>query len=206
MSKSEGTPKARRLVYWALLVVVVALVLVVEVIACLVFTFVEVSAIKSKVKSLQQYTQQINVTSMNRCDTLASMFQSLNMLFEASLSQVNHTLLNLSLLHENNTQVLICNPNSCASIILFAPSLPSGDYWIRSSNGSAVRVYCDMTRSCGNITGGWMRVAELDMTDPTILYPSNLMLQTEDSSRVYIPKTSAQPALRFTILQTIRLG
>ena len=30
--------------------------------------------------------------------------------------------------------------------------------------GSAVRVYCDMTRTCGNITGGWMRVAELDMT------------------------------------------
>ena len=30
--------------------------------------------------------------------------------------------------------------------------------------GSAIRVYCDMTRTCGNITGGWMRVAELDMT------------------------------------------
>ena len=25
------------------------------------------------------------------------------------------------------------------------------DYWVRASNGSAVRVYCDMTRSCGRI-------------------------------------------------------
>ena len=79
MSKSEGSARTRRLVYWALLVVV-ALVLVVAVIACLVFSFVEVSAIKSVIKSLQQHTQQTNVTSMKRGDTFASMFQSLNML------------------------------------------------------------------------------------------------------------------------------
>ena len=167
-SKSEGSARARRLVFWALLVV--ALVLVAAVIACIVFTFVEVSPLKSEIKSLQQYTQQINVTSLNRSDTFASMFQSLNMLFKVSLSQVNNSLRNLLLLQENNTQeliyilqnsgLLITFPaTSCASIHLFSPSLPSGDYWIRAFNGSAVSVYCDMTRSCGNITGGWMRVA-----------------------------------------------
>ena len=190
-SKSEGSARARRLVCWALLVV--ALVLVAAVITCLVITIVVVSPLKSEIKSLQQHTQQINVTSMKRSDTFASMFQSLNLLFKASLSQVNHTLL---MLQENNTQELIYNllnsgllitfpADSCVSILLFAPSLPSGYYWIRSSNGSAVRVYCDMTRSCGNITGGWMRVAELDMTDTAIQCPSNLMLQT----RTCIPKT-----------------
>ena len=183
-SKSEGSGRARRLVYWVLVVVV--LVLVAAAIACSVFTLVEVSAIKSDMKSLQQH---INMTSMNRSHTFASMFQSLNMLFKASLSQVNHTLLNLLLLQENNTQELIYNLKnsgllitfpaaSCASVLLFAPSLPSGYYWIRSSNGSAVRVYCDMTRSCGNITGGWMRVAELDMTDTAIQCPSSLRLRT----------------------------
>ena len=117
------------------------------------------------------------------------------MLFKASLSQVNHTIL---MLQENNTQELIFNlknsgllitfpADSCASVLLFAPFFPSGDHWIKSSNGSAVRVYCDMTRSCGNITRGWMRVAELDMTDTAIQCPSNLMLQT----RTCIPKTSA---------------
>ena len=63
---------------------------------------------------------------------------------------------------------------SCAAILQFAPSFPSGHYLIRSSNGSPVRVYCDMTRSCGNITGGWMRVAELDMRDSSSQCPSAL--------------------------------
>ena len=46
---------------------------------------------------------------------------------------------------------------TCAAL---PPSSPSGYYWVRASNGSAVRVYCDMTTSCGD--GGWMRVASLD--------------------------------------------
>ena len=92
-SKYEGSARARRLVCLAL--VVVALVLVAAVFTCLVITFVKVSTLMSEIKSLQQHTQQINVTSMKRSDTFASMFQSLSMLLKASLSQVNHTLLNL---------------------------------------------------------------------------------------------------------------
>ena len=196
-SKYEGSARARRLVCLAL-VVVVALVLVAAVFTCLVITFVKVSTLMSEIKSLQQHTQQINVTSMKRSDTFTSMLQSLSMLFKASLSQVNHTLLNLSLLQENNAQELynlltgqlITFPAaSCASVLLFAPSMPSGYYWINSSNGSAVRVYCDMTRSCGNITRGWMRVAELDMTDTAIQCPSNLTLRSDGNSRTCIPKT-----------------
>ena len=85
---------------------------------------------------------------------------------------------------ENRTQELINNlespglhPNypaaSCAAILHFVPFSPSGHYWIRSSNGSAVRVYCDMTRSCGNITGGWTRVVELDMSNTSQQCPSS---------------------------------
>ena len=87
-----------------------------------------------------------------------------------------------------NSGLLITFPAaSCALVLLFAPSLPSGDYWIKSSNGSAVRVYCDMTRTCGNITGGWMRVAELDMTDTAMQCPRRLMLETVGNSRTCIP-------------------
>ena len=206
-SKSEGSARGRRLVNWVLLVV--ALVLVAAVIACSVFTFVEVSTIKSDMKSLQQRT---NKTSMNRSDTFASMFQNLNMLFKVSLSQVNHILLNLSLLQEKHTQELVYNllnsglfiaftDASCASILLFAPSFPTGDYWIRSSNGSAVRVYCDMTRSCSNITGGWMRVAELDMTDTAIQCPSSLRLRTSPR-RTCVARRSSSPicsSVAFTV-------
>ena len=63
---------------------------------------------------------------------------------------------------------------SCAAVLLFAPLSPSGLYWVSSSNGSAVHVYCDMTRLCGNIIGGWMRVVELDMTDNSTQCPSGL--------------------------------
>ena len=45
------------------------------------------------------------------------------------------------------------------------PSCPSNYYQLRVSNGSVVRVYCDMTLSCGGVTGGWMRVAELNTTN-----------------------------------------
>ena len=54
-------------------------------------------------------------------------------------------------------------PSSCATL---PSSSPSGYYLISPSNGSGpVSVYCDMDRTCGGVTGGWMRVAKLDMTD-----------------------------------------
>ena len=69
--------------------------------------------------------------------------------------------------------------SSCAAIQQFLPFQPSSGYYkIRSSNGSAITAYCDMTRSCGGITGGWMRVAELDMTDTTTQCPDSLELRT----------------------------
>ena len=43
----------------------------------------------------------------------------------------------------------------------------SGRYWIQALNGSAVSVYCATTRVCCDITGGWMRAADLDMTNAT---------------------------------------
>ena len=68
--------------------------------------------------------------------------------------------------------------DSCAAIQKLSPSCPSGYYHVRSSNGSAVSVYCDMTRTCGGITGGWMRVAKLDLNNNTTQCPSGLELLT----------------------------
>ena len=45
---------------------------------------------------------------------------------------------------------------------------------MRASNGSAVHVYCDTTRSCGGVTGGWMRVTRLDFNDTSTSCPSGL--------------------------------
>ena len=57
------------------------------------------------------------------------------------------------------------NPaQSCRSIAIDNPEAASGEYWVRTCSGEAVRVYCDMTNRCcgGNGTSsepGWMRVA-----------------------------------------------
>ena len=51
---------------------------------------------------------------------------------------------------------------------------PSDFYWLRASNGTAVNMYCDMTRTCGRVTGGWMKIAELDMTQNSSQCPRPL--------------------------------
>ena len=65
-----------------------------------------------------------------------------------------------------------CEAESCRRIAEEVPYARSGEYWIRSCSGAAVRVYCEMTASryCSNkgtnsSAPGWMRV-DLDMTNP----------------------------------------
>ncbi len=55
--------------------------------------------------------------------------------------------------------------SSCQDILERDNSSPSGYYWLQTSSTSAEKVYCDMSRICGNVRG-WMRVTQLDMTDP----------------------------------------
>ena len=58
---------------------------------------------------------------------------------------------------------------SCQAIHKLHPSFKSGYYWVTSSNGSTICVYCDMTKSCNNFTGGLTRVVVLnDETRPSI--------------------------------------
>ena len=51
----------------------------------------------------------------------------------------------------------------------------SGYYWI-GEVGSAVRMYCNMSLTCGDQTGGWMRVASIDMTNTSQNCPRGLSL------------------------------
>ena len=68
--------------------------------------------------------------------------------------------------------------DSCAAL---PPSSPSGHYWVRTPTGSAVLVYCDLTRSCGGVTGGWRRVAELDVTNSSEQCPSALRQRNDNN-------------------------
>ena len=90
-------------------------------------------------------------------------------------SELSHFRQDAGILHNSVAQAIpgllpSVPATSCLQVSLY----PSGYYWVRASNGSAVRVYCDMTRSCGGVTGGWLRVASLDFNDTSTSCPSGL--------------------------------
>ncbi len=66
--------------------------------------------------------------------------------------------------------------HSCKDLHKTSPKASSGYYWIKQSSESPVRVYCSMSGTCGNETGGWMRVANIDMRNSSQSCPSGLTL------------------------------
>ncbi len=68
---------------------------------------------------------------------------------------------------------------SCKEILEQNKDSPSDYYWLRASNGNTVKVYCDMTKTCGGVTGGWMRVAQLDTTTNPQYCPYPLSRNTQ---------------------------
>ncbi len=93
--------------------------------------------------------------------------------FQQLIQRLNESFFSLTTIAVLGQSQILPAP-SCAGILFINSSSSSGYYWVTSSNGSAVRVYCDMTRSCGGITGGWTRVASLDMRDNSTQCPSGL--------------------------------
>ena len=73
---------------------------------------------------------------------------------------------------------------SCKEIYDYDPSTPSGWYSIEASDGTTVRKYCDMTRTCGGVTGGWMQVTKLDMKDSSSRCPSGLRERVHPTKRL----------------------
>ena len=78
------------------------------------------------------------------------------------------------------------NPaTSCKEIYECNSTAPSGYYWVRNATGSATQVFCEMnTTNCGNITGGWMRAAYIDMTNENNNCPQGLNYTVASSTRM----------------------
>ena len=128
------------------------------------------------IPDLDDRSQLLNIAFRNETRRLSD-------LLDESRSQLNQTVAALAGLH------MSLPASSCAAL---PPSSPSGYYWVRAaSNGSAVRVYCEMAASSCNVTGGWTRVANLDMTNSSHRCPSGL---TERSSETTSPRTCINPS------------
>ena len=76
---------------------------------------------------------------------------------------------------------------SCADL---PPSAPSGYYLIRNSLHAYTYIYCDMSRTCGGVTGGWMRVFELDMNITSHQCPNGLSQRTDGGLRTCVRNVS----------------
>ena len=138
--------------------------------------------------SIEMVQQDQETSTQELIQTLGNQIQQLN--YSIGMVMLDQEMSNNTiweLLAQFRQDIISINQHilapSCAALIALSPSSPSGYYWVRASNGSAVRVYCDMTRSCGSgVTGGWMRVAELDMTNSSHQCPSELQ-QTDRNGR-----------------------
>ena len=150
------------------------------------------SAIDGNIQLLNISIERINSTAIQSNESYSAYLQlnhtvqQLRVQLSQGFSAIdgNIQLLNVSIERINSSLGSGRHANvavpSCAAL---SPSSPSGYYWVRASNGSPVRVYCDMTRSCGGVTGGWMRVAELDMTISSQECPSSLRERTDSNRR-----------------------
>ena len=73
---------------------------------------------------------------------------------------------------------------SCKELYQCNPALPSGYYNIMTPQG-VERVYCEMdTTNCGNITGGWMRAAYINMTNENNSCPKKLTYTVASTTRM----------------------
>ena len=77
------------------------------------------------------------------------------------------------------------NPaTSCKEVHNCDPTPSSGYYWVNTTTGP-VQVYCEMdTNNCGNITGGWMKAAYIDMTNVNNTCPAGLNYTVVNSTRM----------------------
>ncbi len=141
--------------------------------------------------------QQLNGPVLKLLNSTIGQQSSQYLLIESWVEQ-----LNISIQRVSGECSQLETPQTFLSLCAALPSSsPSGYYWITHlMNNSAVRVYCDMTLSCGNITGGWMRVAELNMSDNNQQCPNELQQQNHSSIRTCVRpnEPGGQTSLNFS--------
>ena len=156
--------------------------------ACVAFAL-QITTLKSEIASSASLEHQLN-TSIDllyqqlsqQNASLDSAYQQLNTSLYEQLSQQNASIdtaykqLNTSIdmLYQQLNQGKASDRPATSCKDLYG-SHSSGYYWI-GEVGSAVRVYCSMSLTCGYLTGGWMRVANIDMTNTSQNCPSELRL------------------------------
>ena len=110
------------------------------------------------------------------CNALATKLQQLDAKINAKLDRL--------IARVNITDFYSPSPllHSCEEIKTNWPDSPSDYYIIADTNGHPRHVYCHMESLC-NYGGGWMRVAYLNMSDPTEECPPGFRLYNQNGIR-----------------------
>ena len=151
------------------------------------------SLLNSSLATINEQIRQVTL-KLARLTELNAQVQQFNSSYEQLNSNIRELALSTHLLFNEaekpGQQDAFYPAASCAAL---PPSSPSGYYYVRDSDRLPSLRYCDMTRTCGNITGGWTRVVKLDMTDRSQQCPQELterLLEGESSVLRWCSKNS----------------
>ena len=134
------------------LAVAVFVILFVAVISMIITIFNKLAGLEAANSSCNEYIRS-NISSLqNELQTIQQV-KDIN----ASLNTLSHEV------RHYISDALEKDVPSCSAILQDKMERVTGNYIVRIPGGLLRSVYCDMTRTCGGITGGWMRVAKLDV-------------------------------------------
>ena len=79
---------------------------------------------------------------------------------------------------------------NCTHLLDIHPNVQSGMYWLRNPIGTVFQVYCDFNLICDSSNRtGWMRIANLDLTDPSQTSCPNNQFRLMQGTERYCQRT-----------------
>ena len=177
--EEQRHPEQKKILVISVIVLIDNDMVLVAISVCIITALVQIAALRNKIEKNAVTSDNELMMLRQNISQLNSDVQELRAHNTEELMVIKHNFMQFQLDIQQIRYVL-----RCPLIISFCsnldPNCPSDYYWVRASNGSLVHVYCNMTLSCGNITGGWMIVAELN-TMTSQQCPQGLIKQTDES-------------------------
>ena len=128
----------------------------------------------------KEMKENMNSKFTNVCDKLEKAMEDLGTL-QNSRDELTRTIVdNMEIA---STEQGASSVNPCVKQA--KKSSPSGFYWTQNTIGHPVPVYCDMNRICCGESGTWLRVAHINMTDPTHSCPQGFSTVSTAPRRCY---------------------
>ena len=190
-SKSDGKERLFRYVVANAVILLANTLVLAASGACVIVALVEISQLKSEVTGLSTLQQGCSGNQIAlQIQELLMFQQNVSDVMEAIATNLDRSSDDLSeflqdrvpQLHNEHLQLRIQGHcplyiSSCSSLLSYNIYdfifCPSGYYFVRTPNGTDVRVFCDMHLQCGGVTGGWMRVADTYHDCPSGFVESN---------------------------------